>query len=143
MMKRMLAYCLMFLVSVSIMIMPIAAALPPEPDVEPEYISTCVGGDKHFMVGRGSGKLFLTQNGETTEVYRMKPVTQCTKCYLVLITENNPFSTVLPWGIYATKSEDEMISSSTGATIIETDAIFECTDLSGEYYQGFEFALVK
>lgn len=47
--------------------------------------------------------------------------------------------TGLPWGIYATKSWDEPIASTTYWTYIETRSYSYCDDLSDPYIRGFKF----
>lgn len=47
----------------------------------------CPGGGKHYMEARGRGNVYVdgelvVQNGTTS---------QCTKCYMVIVSENNPY----------------------------------------------------
>lgn len=112
-----------------------------ESSASPQYISSCPEGGKHMMTGKGSGSLYLVQGSKKTLVLANNPVTQCTKCYLVLITENTPLRAGLPWGIYATKTWDEPIASTTYKTYIETEAYSVCDDLNDPYVQGFEFVI--
>lgn len=138
MQKRVSAILMIVLMFIPLITMTVVADVPNTEEVEPQYISTCDGGGKHLMVGKGSTELILKQGSNRTQLLEWAPVTQCTICYLILVTEENPMRPGIPWGIYATKSSNYPISSLPDA--IECATYDVCTSINDPYFQGFEFS---
>lgn len=113
----------------------IGLGIDTEEMLEPRYYSTCPYGDKHIMRGRGTGMVY-----DENDVWQFTgAATQCKNCYLVLITENNPFQWSCPyWGKYATWNPGYEVSAN---VVMRTNFIGYIDDKNDPYVQGFEFSL--
>ena len=104
---------------------------------DPKYIG-CPEGGKHLMRGIGYVACYegdLSDN--TADFYGFG--TQCTKCYLVLVTEYPAnVSTCTKWGKYVTCTYYENVGS---FTKVYNATYAYSTSINGQYEQGFEFIL--
>ncbi len=76
-----------------------------EGDVGLMYVP-CPGGGKHYMQGAGSGWVYI--NGDL--VIDRGQASQCSKCYLVLVSYYNPFNPgINKLGNYAVASASEPV----------------------------------
>lgn len=108
-----------------------------EETIEPKYIS-CPEGGKHVMRGIGYVPCYNgSSSGGTADFYGYG--TQCTKCYLVLVTEYPAnVSTCTKWGTYVVCSANEPAATFTvvlNATYSYSESIY------GDFEQGFEFII--
>lgn len=83
----------------------------------------CPEGGKHTMVARGTGFIYIdgeqVMEGQTS---------QCSKCYTVIISENNPFYYwVDSLGTYAEQGHNALVGN---PTIMSTDRLYYNSDLS-------------
>lgn len=108
------------------------------PDVQPQYISTCPGGAKHQMYGKGLGHAYYGYEGNAELRISGGATTQCSYCDLVLITENNPYITGAVWGDYALWNPGYQISS--GVTRMYTYDFGNSTNNNDDFVKGFNFA---
>lgn len=117
-----------------------AGTLIGEESLEPQYFVTCPSGKKHQMAPKGTGFVYYGTEGNSE--YRFTGhTTQCTYCYLVLITENSPSSPyVTYWGNYATWQLSDPLNSI--STTLYTTNISYSSSKTGYYEQGFEFLTV-
>lgn len=101
-------------------------------DIEKRYISTCPYADKHLMKGKGPGEVWL--NGV---LQFQGTASQCNYCYLVLVTENNPFSYLTKsWGRYAAETLDDPIFV---YYKMNTSIVSYNSSINDDYSQGFIF----
>ncbi|WP_157456535.1 hypothetical protein [Carnobacterium maltaromaticum] len=68
---------------------------------EARYIA-CPGGGKHNMVGNATGRVINSNNGAT--ILDRGYCFRCTKCGLIIISQNSPILGAINLGYYATGS---------------------------------------
>ncbi|MDO4313749.1 MAG: hypothetical protein Q4C52_11765, partial [Eubacteriales bacterium] len=73
-----------------------------EGEIEPQYVISCTSpSGKHLMKGRGTGRAYYGAY-PSKDLRIVGQGSQCSYCYLALVTENNPFwGTTTCWGNYA------------------------------------------
>lgn len=85
-------------------------------NMAPYYEAHCGNYATHDMLSRGHGTLYDTSAGKT--VFALGAAFQCTRCYLVCVTQGEPPSQAI--GYWATYQPNEQISSN-GAVIYTSD----------------------
>lgn len=96
----------------------------------------CPNGDKHEMTGKGLGYAYYGSAGSKDLRISGGTATQCKNCYLVLITENNPFMVGVTWGNYATWNPGEPVGTN---VIMYTNSFGYANSFNDPFVQGFNF----
>lgn len=137
-----MAFVLQFSIAVSVSaadldMTEIGLGIDNAKNVSARYYITCPYGDKHQMEGRGIGLAYYGSAG-SKDLRISGTASQCKNCYLVLITEGNPFMVgTPPWGNYATWSPGYQVTT---RVVMYTNSFGYSSGYSNDpYVQGFEF----
>ena len=114
------------------------SSIHPENPSEPDYVG-CPEGGKHVMRGIYRVDCYTGSTFHGTPDFTGYG-TQCTKCYLVLVTEYPAnVSTCTHWGHYVTSTYYEPVGT---FTTIFNATIHYSSSIYGQYEQGFEFVII-
>lgn len=105
--------------------------------IAPNYIA-CPEGGKHLMAGIGQTRCYKGSNSSGTVDF-WGYGTQCTKCYLVLVTEYPAnVATTTTWGKYVVQTKVEPMYIPAFLTNV---VINEASSVTTAFKDGFEFII--
>jgi hypothetical protein len=129
------------LVCLSVLFTNSAFAMPAESEnAELRYV-TCPEGGKHSMTGRGRGRVYAGAPGSAIALDGF--ASQCDKCYLTLITQNNMFNNLpgilkIP-GKYSINSAQGYIPTGWVEHYYGLSGTCNVPYLQDSFFAGFEF----
>ena len=119
------------------------AAVVPGDGVIPQYELTCPGGGKHIMRPiRGNCPVYEGSYSNPGNVIFYGQGTQCTECYLALISEGNPYqSGFITLGRYALWNYNQPAGNYLYAYGGITGAFYGSIE-ADPFWGGFDFVMI-
>ncbi|AFM00554.1 hypothetical protein Desde_2208 [Desulfitobacterium dehalogenans ATCC 51507] len=126
-MKKLGAFLLSVVLCFGLLIIPSAALGVENELIQPQVVPQCGHYATHDMLSAGWGNIFNKGTG-TSLFSGWRSCFQCTRCYLVLVCENEPLNGY-PCGLWATWQPNERLTS-TYTTILKNpnEIYYESSD---------------